>query len=99
MGAIETKTFKSGNSVAVRLPKELGFEADIRVTVERDGNGVSIQPVIDPSEENASSTTSLPGCRRSTSPAKSAPAIHSRPPIAPVFDVGSDRYHYRHSFP
>ena len=42
MGAI-TKTFKSGNSVAVRLPKELGFEAGVDVEVEHQGNGVMIR--------------------------------------------------------
>lgn len=51
MSAIETKTFKSGNSVAIRLPKELGFGADIAVTIERVGNGLKIVPMIDPAEE------------------------------------------------
>ena len=51
MGAIETKTFKSGNSVAIRLPKELGFSADMAVTIERVGNELKIVPVIDPAEE------------------------------------------------
>jgi antitoxin VapB len=48
MGAIETKTFKSGNSVAVRLPKELGFTADMPVTIERNGTTLTIRPVEDP---------------------------------------------------
>jgi antitoxin VapB len=51
MGAIETKTFRSGNSVAIRLPKELGFAADMAVTIERVGNALRIAPVIDPAEE------------------------------------------------
>lgn len=51
MGAIKTKIFKSGNSVAVRLPAELGLEEGLSVTVERDGTGVKIRPVIDPVEE------------------------------------------------
>jgi antitoxin VapB len=51
MGAITTKIFKSGNSVAVRLPVELGFEEGLSVTVERDGTGIKINPVIDPVEE------------------------------------------------
>ena len=50
MGAIETKTFKSGNSVAIRLPKELGFAADMPVTIERVGNALQIVPVVDPAE-------------------------------------------------
>jgi antitoxin VapB len=36
MGAV-TKTFKSGNSVAVRLPKELGIEAGVDVEIDRRG--------------------------------------------------------------
>lgn len=42
MGSI-TKTFKSGNSVAVRLPKELGFEAGVEIEIEHQGNGVLIR--------------------------------------------------------
>lgn len=51
MGAIETKIFKSGNSVAVRLPAGLGFEAGVSVTVESVGDGVKIKRVKDPVEE------------------------------------------------
>jgi antitoxin VapB len=51
MGVIETKTFKSGNSVAVRLPSELGFEPDQKVTIERNGGALTIRPVTDPIEE------------------------------------------------
>lgn len=43
MGAI-TKTFKSGNSVAVRLPKELGLQADVELLVERAGDLVVMRP-------------------------------------------------------
>ena len=51
MGVIESKTFKSGNSVAIRLPKELGFAADVAVTIERVGTTLTIKPVVDPAEE------------------------------------------------
>ena len=50
MGVIETRTFKSGNSVAIRLPKELGYAADMAVTIERVGNELKIAPLIDPTE-------------------------------------------------
>ncbi len=50
MGKIETKTFKSGNSVAVRLPKELGFPADTAVTLEKIGDTVRIRAVDDAEE-------------------------------------------------
>ena len=39
-----TKTFKSGNSTAVRLHRALGLPADLDVTIEPLGNGVWIRP-------------------------------------------------------
>jgi len=39
MGAHETKTFKSGNSEAVRLPKGMGFGIGVDVRVEREPGG------------------------------------------------------------
>jgi antitoxin VapB len=38
MGAV-TKTFKSGNSVAVRLPKELGIPEGVEIEFDRSGGG------------------------------------------------------------
>lgn len=51
MGVIGTRTFKSGNSVAVRLPKELGYEVGMAVHLEQDGSVVTIRPAIDPVAE------------------------------------------------
>lgn len=51
MGIVEGKTFRSGNSVAVRLPKELGFEAGTAVTIEKIGSRLEIRPAVDPDEE------------------------------------------------
>jgi antitoxin VapB len=51
MGAIESKTFKSGNSVAVRLPRELGFAADMAVVIERTGDAITIRPARDAAAE------------------------------------------------
>lgn len=48
---VETRTFKSGNSVAVRLPKELGYEAGADVTIRRIGNRLEIAPLLDPAQE------------------------------------------------
>jgi antitoxin VapB len=42
MSAI-TKTFKSGNSVAVRLPKELGIGAGVDVELDERPEGVLIR--------------------------------------------------------
>ena len=41
-----TRVFKSGNSLAVRIPKELAFPADVQeVEIERIGNTLVLQPV------------------------------------------------------
>ncbi|MES2339142.1 MAG: AbrB/MazE/SpoVT family DNA-binding domain-containing protein [Pseudomonadota bacterium] len=51
MGIVDSKTFKSGNSVAVRLPKDVAFAPDIRVTIERNGDVLTIRPAHDPVAE------------------------------------------------
>jgi antitoxin VapB len=43
MNAYRTKTFRSGNSEAVRLPKEIGFGAGTEVEVVREGDVVTIK--------------------------------------------------------
>jgi antitoxin VapB len=41
-----TRIFKSGNSLAVRIPKELAFaEASREVEIERVGNTLVVRPV------------------------------------------------------
>ncbi|MDO9338557.1 MAG: AbrB/MazE/SpoVT family DNA-binding domain-containing protein [Caulobacteraceae bacterium] len=42
MNAITSKTFKSGNSAAVRLPKDLGFGIGVDVTIVRSGDVITI---------------------------------------------------------
>ena len=40
-----TRIFKSGNSMAVRIPKEIAFDAGVpEVEIERRGEVVSIRP-------------------------------------------------------
>ena len=39
-----SKTFKSGNSVAVRLPKELAFEPGVELLINRSGDMVTMVP-------------------------------------------------------
>jgi antitoxin VapB len=53
MGMPETRTFKSGNSEAVRLPQGIGFGVGVAVRVERDGDRVVITPARNPEEEKA----------------------------------------------
>ncbi len=42
MNAITSKTFKSGNSEAVRLPKDVGFGIGVEVTVVRNRDVITI---------------------------------------------------------
>jgi antitoxin VapB len=49
----ETRTFKSGNSEAVRLPQGIGFGVGVAVNIERDGDRVIITPTHNPAEEKA----------------------------------------------
>lgn len=43
-----TKTFKSGNSVAVRLPKSLGVVAGVEVSVREEHGRYIVEPVDQP---------------------------------------------------
>jgi antitoxin VapB len=51
MGIVDSRTFRSGNSTAVRLPKEVAFAPDTRVTIERNGDVLTIRLAVDPAEE------------------------------------------------
>ncbi len=44
MNAATTKTFRSGNSEAVRLPKDIGFGPGTEVEIVRKGNEITIRP-------------------------------------------------------
>lgn len=39
------KTFKSGNSVALRLPKALGFKEGAEVVLREERTGFSVEPI------------------------------------------------------
>jgi antitoxin VapB len=44
---MRTRVFKSGNSLAMRIPKELGFVDEAQdVEVERVGNTLVVRPVV-----------------------------------------------------
>ena len=51
MNAVSSKTFKSGNSIAVRLPKEVAFPPNLDVTIEREGDVLTVRPTVDPKHE------------------------------------------------
>ncbi len=44
MGIIESKVFRSGNSQAVRLPKEVAYDEEIEVIIEKLGDRLTIRP-------------------------------------------------------
>ena len=45
---VHTKTFKSGNGVAVRLPPGFAIPADVEVALEKSGDTVTIRTLRDP---------------------------------------------------
>ena len=47
----QSRTFKSGNSEAIRLPKGLGFGIGTEVQVEREGDRVVLTPLRHPAAE------------------------------------------------
>lgn len=44
MTTVSSRTFKSGNSEAVRLPKDVAFGPDVDVTIVRSGDVLTIYP-------------------------------------------------------
>lgn len=53
MGIHQTKTFKSGNSVALRLPKSLAIGPDERMLIEQNGDVLTVRRLKDPAAERA----------------------------------------------
>lgn len=53
MNAVNSKTFRSGNSIALRLPRALGIEADVEMRIEKDGDALVVRPAKDPAAEKA----------------------------------------------
>lgn len=41
---VDSKTFKSGNSEALRLPKEVAFGPGVEVTIRKVGDRLTIEP-------------------------------------------------------
>ena len=77
MNQISSKTFKSGNSVAVRLPKSVGFAADMNVTIECNGDVLTIRPAVDPAEEKRKLAEFIQALRALPKP----PEVQKRKPI------------------
>ena len=47
---VHTRTFKSGNSVAVRLPKGFAIPADAEVELDKSGDTVTVRLTRNPEE-------------------------------------------------
>jgi antitoxin VapB len=50
---VKTNAFKSGNSVAVRLPKGFGIKAGDELELMRGLHKIELRPVLDPDAERA----------------------------------------------
>jgi len=74
---IQTKTFKSGNSVAVRLPKGFDIPPDVAVEVSKSADGVVIRLIGDQAEAKRKWVAMLDRLDAMPSP----PYIEKREPI------------------
>ncbi len=80
MGAIEGKVFKSGNSLAVRLPREVAFPEGSKVIFEKNGDVLTIRPAKDPVEER----------RKVVEFVKELRALHAAYPVGEVEERDAD---------
>ena len=60
MPTITTRTFRSGNSEAVRLPKEVAFGRDVELTIVRSGDVLTMYPKKPPIQELIALLETLP---------------------------------------
>jgi len=60
MSIADSRTFRSGNSEAVRLPKDVAFGRDVELTIVRSGDVLTIFPRHPPVGELLKRLASLP---------------------------------------
>jgi antitoxin VapB len=60
MTATRSKIFRSGNSEAVRLPREVAFGSDLEVTIVRSGDVLTIYPTKPPVADLVKTLAALP---------------------------------------
>jgi antitoxin VapB len=60
MTQARTKTFKSGNSEAIRLPKEMAFGEGVELVLQRTGDVLTIRPARPSLEEMFDELARLP---------------------------------------
>lgn len=53
MAAHQTKTFMSGNSVALRLPRSLAIGPNEKMVIEQNGDVLTIRRAVDPAADKA----------------------------------------------
>ena len=61
MPTAKSRTFRSGNSDAVRVPREVSFGADVPVTIVKSGDVITIYPTRPPISEMIERLLALPG--------------------------------------
>ncbi len=60
MSSADSRTFRSGNSEAVRLPKDVAFGRDVELTIVRSGDVLTIFPRRPPVSEMIKRLAKLP---------------------------------------
>lgn len=60
MSIAKSRTFRSGNSEAVRLPKDVAFGAEVEVTIVRSGDVLTIYPATTSLIEMAARLNAMP---------------------------------------
>ena len=60
MGIAGGRTFRSGNSEAVRLPKDVAFGLDVELTIVRSGDVLTIYPARPPISDLIKRLKTLP---------------------------------------
>ncbi|MCR2833276.1 AbrB/MazE/SpoVT family DNA-binding domain-containing protein [Parerythrobacter lacustris] len=74
---VHTKTFKSGNSVAVRLPKGFGIPEGVDLELDQKGDVVTLRVVRDADHERAAMLQMLDDLKRLPKPT----SVEKRDPI------------------
>ena len=68
MTTVRTRTFRSGNSEAIRLPKDIAFGEDVELVIVRSGDVMTIYPA----------ATSMPAMIKRLRALPAPPAIERR---------------------
>lgn len=60
MTIAKTRTFRSGNSQAVRLPKDIAFGEDVELVIVRSGDVLTLYPAVTSIPEMIARLAALP---------------------------------------